>query len=204
MSAVRTIGGAHLSMEQRQECLILLVDSFVQDRGMATLWGDPETAVDRASLGAWFRATVQMLGWNDGAVIAVCEGDEIVGVAILAGEGGGSRIVRFIGWIARVAIGCGFGVVQRTAVHDRARNRYRPDTRHVIVEFICVSAQKRGQGLGRYLFAAIHDANEPAGRSFWLETTKKENISIFGRFGYQLKEEYEDLGVTNFTMLKEP
>jgi ribosomal protein S18 acetylase RimI-like enzyme len=107
----------------------------------------------------------------------------------------GAGVLRQFAWASRVAVRCGFGVVTRTIDHDRGRRGHGARGRQV-VEFVAVDPAMRGQGVARRLFEALH----AGGASHWLETTRPENLPIFGRLGYRETSRRVEDGVTYFAM----
>lgn len=178
-----------LEVGECEEVIALLAEAFADDIGMSTLLGGRMQA-----LGPWFAATLSLLAPPAGTCLVAHDGASVCGV-ILTSTPTGPGVWRQVVWTARVGLAAGLDVLLRTARHDQARRGHNPGASPV-VEFVAVDPARRGQGIARQMFDAVH----ALGRQQWLETTKPENLPIFGRLGYREMSRRVELGVTYFAM----
>jgi GNAT superfamily N-acetyltransferase len=67
-----------------------------------------------------------------------------------------------------------------------------------------VEPRLRGQGIGTALLRECCRRIDADGSAAYLENDKAENLPLFERFGFQVAEEHEVLGVRNWFMLRAP
>ncbi len=164
----------------------LLSDAFVDDVGMRTLCAGTREAQYRQCLAAWFQATLHLhLARQQPAWVVIVEG-MVVGAALLTRAPAPVVLPAWLRWFGAVGTHCGWGVVWRTAHHERQRACYRPTQAHAVLEFIAIHGDYRGQGYATLLFDTLHQWSKTQTLGIWLETTRLPNVSFFEHFGYMV------------------
>jgi ribosomal protein S18 acetylase RimI-like enzyme len=166
----------------------LLTDIFADDHGMRAICAARSPEGTRRALVAWFRATLRVAlavgqpGW------IVAEGDRVAGVALGSAPAASWPLHTAAAWLTAVGAQCGWSTIWRTITYDQARNAYRPNHPHVVLEFLAVQADRRGRGYGSLLVKAVHHWSDaqPGCDGVWLETTRPERVPWFVQHGYHL------------------
>jgi GNAT superfamily N-acetyltransferase len=66
-----------------------------------------------------------------------------------------------------------------------------------------VEPELQGRGIGSVVLTEYTRRLDAAGEDAYLETEKPENVALYGRFGFQVIEEAEVLGVPNWFMWRD-
>jgi len=66
-----------------------------------------------------------------------------------------------------------------------------------------VEPELQGRGIGSLVMAEYTRRLDAGGEAAYLETDKPENVALYGRFGFEVVDEAEVLGVTNWFMWRE-
>jgi GNAT superfamily N-acetyltransferase len=64
-----------------------------------------------------------------------------------------------------------------------------PEEPHWYLEFLATEPDLRGKGLGSALITPVLDRCDHEGRPAYLESSKRENLAFYGRFGFEVTEE---------------
>lgn len=78
--------------------------------------------------------------------------------------------------------------------------RRDPDAPHSHYGPFGVEPDFQGRGIGSLVMAEYTRRLDAAGEHAYLETDKPENVALYGRFGFEVVEEAEVLGVANWFM----
>jgi ribosomal protein S18 acetylase RimI-like enzyme len=81
--------------------------------------------------------------------------------------------------------------------------RRDPDLPHSHLGPLGVDPELQGRGIGSLVLAEYTRRLDAGGEHSYLETDKPENVALYGRFGYEVVEEAEVLGVPNWFMWRE-
>jgi ribosomal protein S18 acetylase RimI-like enzyme len=81
--------------------------------------------------------------------------------------------------------------------------RRDPDRPHSHYGPFGVEPSLQGQGVGSLVMAEYTRRLDANGEHAYLETDKPENVALYGRFGFEVVEEAEVLGVANWFMWRE-
>jgi ribosomal protein S18 acetylase RimI-like enzyme len=79
-----------------------------------------------------------------------------------------------------------------------------PSVAHVHLGPIGVDPALQGQGIGSQMLAMYCEQLDLAGDTGYLETDKPENVRLYERFGFQVRDEAVVLGVPNWFMWRQP
>jgi hypothetical protein len=79
-----------------------------------------------------------------------------------------------------------------------------PSEPHVHLGPIGVEPALRGQGIGSQMLAVYCGQFDLAGCAGYLETDNPENVRLYERFGFQVRDEAVRLGVPNWVIWREP
>ena len=97
----------------------------------------------------------------------------------------------------------GFGFI-RPAKGMAVWGKHDPKESHWHLNLLAVMPEMQGQGIGSQLLerfcALVNEARTPA----YLETDRPENVSLYERFGWRVKEEATVLGVHCYFMWRQP
>lgn len=162
----------------------LLSRAFADDAGLQAVAGEEPSL---AWLEAWFEATLQVYLRHRQPAWVVCDGGEVIGVALVSSSRNPVSFLGRLGWSLEVGRNCGWDAVWRTARHEQRRARHRPGQPHAVLEFVAVDPARRNKGYSRLLLEQTHHWSRARGLAgVWLETTRPANLTFFERFGYQL------------------
>lgn len=78
--------------------------------------------------------------------------------------------------------------------------RRDPDAAHSHYGPFGVEPELQGRGVGSLVMAEYTRRLDQAGEDAYLETDKPENVALYGRFGFEVVEQAEVLGVANWFM----
>ncbi len=79
-----------------------------------------------------------------------------------------------------------------------------PDEVHFHLDPLTVRPDSQGQGIGSRLLARFCEVTDGRGIGAYLETDQDANVRLYGRFGFEVVDTTEVLGVTNTFMWREP
>ena len=79
-----------------------------------------------------------------------------------------------------------------------------PDEPHVHLGPVAADANLQGQGIGSLMMREHCRRADEAGLVSYLETDKPENVRFYERFGYELIDEGDVIGVPNWFMRRAP
>ena len=79
-----------------------------------------------------------------------------------------------------------------------------PDRPHAHYGPFGVEPELQGQGIGSIVMREYVRRLDENGEASYLETEKPENVALYQRFGFEVIEEAEVLGVPNWFMWREP
>jgi ribosomal protein S18 acetylase RimI-like enzyme len=130
-----------------------------------------------------------------------------------------NRIVGAIRWVELPR--CQLGLLQKltmapTAIASFGRNlpkamtwvsawsKRDPSEPHVHLGPIGVEPALQGQGIGSHMLAVYCEHLDLAGDAGYLETDKPENVRLYERFGFEVRDEAVVLGVPNWFMWRQP
>ncbi len=81
-------------------------------------------------------------------------------------------------------------------------SKHDPDERHWHLGPVAVDAHLQGRGIGSKLMRAFCARMDDAGEAAYLETDKEINVRFYERFGFEVVDEAEVLGVSNWFMTR--
>jgi ribosomal protein S18 acetylase RimI-like enzyme len=81
--------------------------------------------------------------------------------------------------------------------------RRDPDRPHSHYGPFGVEPEFQGRGVGSLVMAEYTRRLDAGGQGAYLETDKPENVALYGRFGFEVVDEAEVLGVPNWFMWRE-
>ncbi len=180
----------------------LLTDSFVEDKGVIVLFRKNNPKY-KNKVSHWFKATLKMLIDNNQPINVAFLGSKIVGVSMVTHTSYKPSTLNLLKWTCSILTTCGMTTVTQSAKHDKNRKHTFTDSNQYILEFIAVNQNLRGKGIGRQLFSNLDDLASSKKASVWLETTKKHNIKIFNKMGYNLIDTKNESSVDYYIMTKE-
>jgi GNAT superfamily N-acetyltransferase len=73
--------------------------------------------------------------------------------------------------------------------------KYDPKEPHWHLDPLAVAPEMQGQGIGSQLLKYFCDQVDETGRAAYLETDRAENVRLYERFGWSVREEASTLGV---------
>lgn len=85
----------------------------------------------------------------------------------------------------------------------RAWEKRNPDRPHSHLGPIAVERHLQGQGIGSRILRAYCERLDRLGEPAYLETDKPQNVRLYKRFGFQVVDEAEVIGVPNWFMWRE-
>jgi ribosomal protein S18 acetylase RimI-like enzyme len=88
----------------------------------------------------------------------------------------------------------------RTVQWVGAWRRRDPDERHEHLGPVAVDRHLQGLGIGSAMMAVHAEALDVRRLTGWLETDKEANVRFYKRFGYEVAEQADVLGVPNWFM----
>ena len=86
----------------------------------------------------------------------------------------------------------------------RAWEERDPSEPHVHLGPIGVLPELQGRGIGSQMLAAYRERLDLAGDAGYLETDKPENVRLYERFGFEVRDEADVLGVPCWFMWRRP
>ena len=81
-------------------------------------------------------------------------------------------------------------------------SKHDPDERHWHLGPVAIDAHIQGRGIGSKLMQAFCAKMDAAGEVAYLETDKDVNVRFYERFGFEVVNQEEVLGVTNWFMIR--
>jgi predicted N-acetyltransferase YhbS len=78
--------------------------------------------------------------------------------------------------------------------------KHDPREPHIHLGPIGIDPSAQGQGIGRQLMEQYCGALERTGKAGYLETDRAENVQFYQRFGFEVTDEIQILGVKNYLM----
>lgn len=186
------------SGNRRQELARFLARAFVQDAAMrAMVNANDDNAVGRMT--KWFDLTLKH--WPVSQVLVAVKDGELVGSNIVSFGNKPPDWQFLLIWFAQQCIAFGPSVPLNVMRHEQKRLKTYSAHADLVIEFVAVDENVRGQGLARRLFDAAYDqVDRPA--SVALETGNPQNVAIYHHMGYQVVARYEDDGVEYVVMTK--
>ena len=185
--------------EETRKAAEILANAFAEDKGMIALFPKQET-VDKQKLFNWFRATIKMQLENQQLVFAAFQHKELLGVAVISQAGFKPSIASLFKWTFSIIFSCGIKTVRQTILHDHFRQKQFRHSFPLILEFISVSSEHRGKGVGKALLKELQNHASAREKSIWLETTKARNIKIFEKAGFKHIQTIKETGTEYFIM----
>lgn len=85
-----------------------------------------------------------------------------------------------------------------------AWERRDPSEPHVHLGPLGVTPELQGRGIGSQMLAAYRERLDLAGDAGYLETDKSENVRLYERFGFEVRDEADVLGVRCWFMWRRP
>ena len=85
-----------------------------------------------------------------------------------------------------------------------AWSKHDPAEPHVHLGPIGVTPELQGRGIGSQMLSVYCEELDVVGNAGYLETDKAENVRLYERFGFEVQDEGELLGLTNWFMWREP
>lgn len=85
-----------------------------------------------------------------------------------------------------------------------AWERRDPSEPHVHLGPLGVTPELQGRGIGSQMLAAYRERLDLAGDAGYLETDKSENVRLYERFGFEVRDEADVLGVPCWFMWRRP
>jgi ribosomal protein S18 acetylase RimI-like enzyme len=85
-----------------------------------------------------------------------------------------------------------------------AWSKHDPLEPHVHLGPIGVTPELQGRGIGSQMLSVYCEELDVAGNSGYLETDKPENVRLYERFGFEVQDEAELLGVRDWFMWRAP
>ena len=79
-----------------------------------------------------------------------------------------------------------------------------PSRPHVHLGPIGVTPELQGRGIGSEMLSLYCEGLDLAGKAGYLETDKRENVRLYERFGFEVQDQAEVLGVENWFMWRAP
>lgn len=145
--------------------------------------------------------------------LAVLKGQMFVAVE-------GTRVCGFVHWVpsphcqfSKVeklrmtpAMVRGFGLrpALRVSRWLSAWSKHDPKEAHSHLGPIGVEPEAQGRRIGQQMMELHCDELDRTGQTSYLETDRPENVSFYGRFGFNIIGEIRALGVKNYVMWREP
>jgi GNAT superfamily N-acetyltransferase len=85
-----------------------------------------------------------------------------------------------------------------------AWSKHDPGEPHVHLGPIGVTPELQGCGIGSQMLSVYCEGLDVAGNPGYLETDKPENVRLYERFGFEVQDEAELLGLPNWFMWRAP
>jgi GNAT superfamily N-acetyltransferase len=79
-----------------------------------------------------------------------------------------------------------------------------PKDPHYYLEVLGVDPGHQGKGIGSMILGSINEKADKDGVGFYLETAQPRNLPLYKRFGYQIVDQKDVLGVTLWFMWRNP
>ena len=137
--------------------------------------------------------------------LVACSGDRIVGV--LAAEPPGTcktplkKRLMMLPHLIRVG---GPGDMYRGLVYIRKRESHDLDEKHWHLGPVAVDTESQGEGVGSKLLESFCAEMDGKKEISFLETEKPQNVRLYERFGFEVVDEDEPLGVKQWYMRRAP
>jgi ribosomal protein S18 acetylase RimI-like enzyme len=95
------------------------------------------------------------------------------------------------------------GMTARKVLHFRGRWAKRdPAERHYHLDPLVVEPEVQGKGIGSQLLTHYCQVVDEEGIAAYHETDSEANVRLYKRFGFEVKDTEEILGVTNYFMYR--
>jgi GNAT superfamily N-acetyltransferase len=153
-------------------------------------------------LESMFGAVVrQQLG--RGSVLGAFHDDELVGVGGMMPPGRcPATLSGKVAALSALLLGSGLGNSQRVLQWLSDWADTDASVEHWHLGPMAVEPRLQGHGIGSALLRECCRRIDADGSAAYLENDKAENLPLFERFGFQVEEEHEVLGVRNWFMLR--
>ena len=140
-----------------------------------------------------------------GAVLGAFSPDTLVGVCAMVEPGrcqpsGGERLRL----LPEAIGGAGLGGTVRLLKWAAVWARHDPREPHWHLGPVGVERRLQGQGIGGALLRVFCQRIDALGAMAYLETDKRENVTFYERFGFQVKAEEPVLETPNWFMVRPP
>jgi len=140
-----------------------------------------------------------------GSVLGAFHDRELVGVGGMMPPGQcPARLSGKVAALSALVLGSGLGNSRRVLqwLSDWAATDAAVEHWHLGP--MAVEPRLQGRGIGSTLLSECCRRVDADGGAAYLENDKAENLPLFARFGFQVEEEHEVLGVRNWFMLRAP
>ncbi len=136
-----------------------------------------------------------------GIVMGAWRGDVLLGVSAAAPPGKCQPgLLEKVSILPAVALGSAGGTVRRVLTWTSAWARLDPREPHWHLGPVAVDADRQGQGIGSSLLAEFCGRLDAEKARAYLETDKTENVRFYRKFGFDVVEQADILGVPNWFM----
>jgi ribosomal protein S18 acetylase RimI-like enzyme len=144
----------------------------------------------------------RMLEQKEGTVIVAKDGERIVGVMrMIEWPDCQATLPRGAGKLPVMLFG---GKAGRNFLHFRkVWNRHDPKVPHWHIDPIGVLPGEQGKGIGSKLLTYFCARVDSDGMEAYLETDQEQNVRLYKRFGFRIKEKEQVLGHTNWFLWRD-
>lgn len=147
---------------------------------------------------AFFRTGLSVM---KGPKLAALEGPQILGMIHWVD----SHICQFSGleklrMTPAMINGFGLRAALRVSTWLSAWAKHDPQEPHIHLGPIGIEPSAQGQGIGQQLMKRYCEVLDQSGKAGYLETDRSENVQFYQRFGFEVTDEIQILGVTNYFM----
>lgn len=184
----------------RHQSAQLLGRSFVDDPVTVAVYPGLSSTRRIAALTVDFEAEVKLCMHRGCPFIATAEG-KVLGASLVYPPGGYPfRLIDQWYLLLSSIIGNGFFNIRAWMKWLDEVDKHHPKTPHYYLEYLGVEPCHQGKGLGSALLQHLLNLADDQQAGCYLENANPRNTSFYQRFGFQVMEEQEIIGVSTWFM----
>ena len=166
----------------------MLADAFLDDPAWKAIGPDRERGRLRL-LRSYYRIAIGESLRHGGPNLCALRGGEVVGVALVFGDGLVYPPPRASIVEAPPFVLAGPAPAIRGLRVDAVMKSHHPHDPHVYLWQLVAHPTAQRQGVGRALMGRVLEEAERRGAPVYLETSKPENVPYYGSFGFEVLDE---------------
>jgi ribosomal protein S18 acetylase RimI-like enzyme len=188
-----------IDRDDYDEAAIVCARAFIQTPMTATVMGGNGKKQEKTLLMAFGG----MLKKREGKIIVAKEKDQIVGVMHML-KWPECQSGTLSGPVLIPALIMAGSVILRARKFRKIWHEHDPKQSHWHIDPLAVMPEMQGKGIGSKLLTYFCEYVDKENTLAYLETDRPENVRLYNRFGFEVKEEGPIFGINNYYMYRQP